>query len=293
MEAEEKRSLEKYSDNVAFSNRINEKVMEIVDRDLTVPYMENNSSRNAALFLRDMILYMELSSAIKIGDIGRIEKVLKWLTIIFHAGSTPHYAYELMHFRCCFKYVWDEHTKVAVLSSMLVNKSGGRHGWKPTDLYQEHQNRSIKHVYYGRRGDTPFDMLRERISTNIETFDDVKEQMEKQFQAPSNKRKHAAVSAETDIHDILGILRENNVLGRDVAPYVRKYQGITAVKDLLFSGTCALLDGKRIRAFIDKHIYTSQGLGDELADGAEDSNPTDTERDRGLEDGLDEGNNIY
>ncbi|KAG0356041.1 hypothetical protein BGX24_006504, partial [Mortierella sp. AD032] len=102
MTAEEKRNLEEYSDNMAFSNCINKKVMEIVDRDLTATNIENTSSRNATLFLRDMILYMELSSAIKIGDIGRIEKALKWLTIIFHAGSTPHYAYELMHFRRCF-----------------------------------------------------------------------------------------------------------------------------------------------------------------------------------------------
>lgn len=277
MGAEEMQSLENYSDNAAFSDCINEKVMEIIDRDINAPNIENTSSRNATLFLRDMIMYMELSSAIKIGDIGRIEKALKWLTIIFHAGSTPHYAYELMHFRCCFKYVWDEHTKVAVLSSMLVNTSGGRHGWKPTDLYQEHHNRSIKHVYYSRRGETPFDMLRERVSTNIETFDNVKEQMEKQFQAPSNKRKHAAVSAETDIHNILRILRENETLSHDSTPYVQKNERVTAAKNLLLAGTIALQDAKRIRAFIDKHAYDVQGLGDDFEDRTQESNPIETD----------------
>ncbi|KAG0316399.1 hypothetical protein BG000_004876, partial [Podila horticola] len=276
MGAEEMQTPEIYSDNVAFSNLVNEKVMEIVDQNINAPNIESTSSRNARLFLRDMILYMELSSAIKIGDIGRIEKTVKRLAVIFHAGSTPLYAYELMHFHCCIKHVWDEHTKIAVLSSMLVNTSGGQYGWKPTDLYQEHHNRSIKHVYYGRRGDTPFDMLRERVSMNIETFDGIKEQMEKQFQAPSNKRKHAAVSAETDIHDILGILRENDILGRDFNPCARKNEGVAAAKDLFLAGTSALQDKKRIRAFIDKHIYGNQGFGDELEDTAQESNPIDT-----------------
>ncbi|OAQ22070.1 hypothetical protein K457DRAFT_1783164, partial [Linnemannia elongata AG-77] len=94
------------SNNAEFSNIVNEKVMEIIDRDLNMSNVDHTPSRNAILFVRDMLLYMELSSAIKIGDIGRIEKALKWLTIIFHAGFTPHYAQELMHFRCCLNYIW-------------------------------------------------------------------------------------------------------------------------------------------------------------------------------------------
>ncbi|KAF9314205.1 hypothetical protein BGZ91_006062 [Linnemannia elongata] len=268
MEDKEMCNLRKYSNDIEFNNLINDKVMEVIDRDINTSNIEDIPSRNATLFLRDMMLYMELSSAIKIGDIGRIEKALKWLTIVFHAGSTPHYAYELMHFRCCVTHVWDEQTKIAILSSMLVNKSGERNGWKPTDLYQEHHNRSIKHVHYSRQGDTSFDTLRERISTNIETFDDAKDQMEKQFQAPKNKRKHAAVSADTALDDILTIFRENNILGHDISPCVQKCKGTEAAKDLLFAGTIALQDEKRIRAFIDKHTYDSQGFGEEVENEA-------------------------
>ncbi|OAQ22063.1 hypothetical protein K457DRAFT_102866, partial [Linnemannia elongata AG-77] len=104
--AKEMSNLNTCSNNAEFSNIVNEKVMEIIDRDLNTSNVDHTPSRNAILFVRDMLLYMELSSAIKIGDIGRIEKALKWLTIIFHAGSTPHYAQELMHFRCCLNYIW-------------------------------------------------------------------------------------------------------------------------------------------------------------------------------------------
>ncbi|KAF9291075.1 hypothetical protein BGZ68_005171 [Mortierella alpina] len=97
-------------------------------------------------------------------------------------------------------------------TSVLVNKSGRRQGWKPTDLYQEHCNRTLKHVYHNRRGDITFDMLRERISMNIETLDHCKARTEETFGAPINKRKHAAVSAETDISEILTVLSENDIV---------------------------------------------------------------------------------
>ncbi|KAF9271184.1 hypothetical protein BGZ88_006661 [Linnemannia elongata] len=145
--------------------------MEVIDRDINTSNIEDIPSRNATLFLRDMMLYMELSSAIKIGDIGQ-------------------------------------------------------------------------------------------------TFDDAKDQMEKQFQAPKNKRKHAAVSADTALDDILTIFRENNILGHDISPCVQKCKGTEAAKDLLFAGTIALQDEKRIRAFIDKHIYDSQGFGEEVENEA-------------------------
>ncbi|KAF9315754.1 hypothetical protein BG006_003700, partial [Podila minutissima] len=205
------------SDDSVFNTFVSAKVERIVSQDLDASKIKDTSSANATLFLRDMTLYLELSSAIKIGDIGRLEKALKWLTVISHAGSSTQYAYELLHFHCCVVHLWDENTKHAVLSSMLVNKSGGRHGWKPTDLYQEHCNRSIKHIYHGRRGDISFDMLRERISMNIETLGDVKVKMEQQFKAPSNKRKHAAVSADSDVEKILVVLSENGILSRDPA----------------------------------------------------------------------------
>ncbi|KAG0010603.1 hypothetical protein BGZ81_002682 [Podila clonocystis] len=187
-----------------------------------------------------------LSSAIKIGDIGRIEHVLKWLTVITQAGYTTQYAYELMHFRCCFVHLWDQDTKVAILSSMLVNTTGTRNGWKPMDLYQEHCNQSIKHVYRSRRGDTSFDTLRERISMNIETLDNAKTQTEEQFRVPRNKRKHAAVSVEPDVAKILTILSENGILDRDPASSTRQDPTVKRARDLFGDGMIALQDKKRM-----------------------------------------------
>ncbi|KAI9237248.1 MAG: hypothetical protein BYD32DRAFT_436743 [Podila humilis] len=52
-----------------------------------VEALNSTSSKNTALFLRDMLLYIELSSAIKAGNVGCLEEVIKWLTIMFQSGS--------------------------------------------------------------------------------------------------------------------------------------------------------------------------------------------------------------
>ncbi|KAF9136723.1 hypothetical protein BGX20_007997, partial [Mortierella sp. AD010] len=76
-------------DKCEFDKSVMDRV-EVVIRDSIYHPDEEGcmASRNVALFMRDMILYLELSAVIKAGDIGRIEEVLKWITILFQAGTT-------------------------------------------------------------------------------------------------------------------------------------------------------------------------------------------------------------
>ncbi|KAG0074903.1 hypothetical protein BGZ93_004371, partial [Podila epicladia] len=67
---EELQYLEGCTDNAVFSNFVNTVIQRIISQDLDVSKVNDPSSANATLFLRDMVIYMELSSAIKIGDIG-------------------------------------------------------------------------------------------------------------------------------------------------------------------------------------------------------------------------------
>ncbi|KAF9154366.1 hypothetical protein BGX20_004692 [Mortierella sp. AD010] len=103
-----------------------------------------NTDANAALFLRDTTVYLELCAAIKAGDIGRIEEVLKLITVMFQAGGTKNYAGELMRLAYAIHHVWSKRTKETMLSSWLVNIKGARNSWHPADLYQEHNNKLIK-----------------------------------------------------------------------------------------------------------------------------------------------------
>ncbi|KAG0287355.1 hypothetical protein BGZ98_004672 [Dissophora globulifera] len=114
-----------------------------VDLDRLAPL-----NRNAVLFLRDMIKYLELCDAIKTGDVGRVEESLKWVTIMLQSGSNNNYGSELLHIHCALRYVWlDDEMKTRIMSTWLVNTKGKENGWIPTDLYQEYNNGLIKAVY--------------------------------------------------------------------------------------------------------------------------------------------------
>ncbi|KAG0000334.1 hypothetical protein BGZ65_004457 [Modicella reniformis] len=90
---------------------INSKVDILIERYLVTDNLDQFNgtiSRNAALFVRDMLAYMELSSAIKAGEDGRIQEVIKVITTLFQAGATTNYANELLHLHCGLSYSWTE-----------------------------------------------------------------------------------------------------------------------------------------------------------------------------------------
>lgn len=91
----------------AMCSDITSKVNNLIDQYLVttnLAQLNGTASTNAALFLRDMLIYLELSSAIKAGDIGRIREAIKLITILFQAGSTKNYANELLHLHCGLSY---------------------------------------------------------------------------------------------------------------------------------------------------------------------------------------------
>ncbi|KAF9306638.1 hypothetical protein BG003_000957, partial [Podila horticola] len=121
--------------------------------------LNGTSSRNAATFLRVAVLYLELTSATKAGDTGRIIECIKWLTIIFQAGSTRNYANELLHLHCGLAYTWTEKTADAITSSSLVNTTGQPNRWIPADLHQEHNNLLIKTIHSAMGSNSSWEFL--------------------------------------------------------------------------------------------------------------------------------------
>lgn len=49
-----------------------------------------------ALFLRDALVYWEVTRAIKIGDVGRLANITPTLLLMFAGGGNSHYAFELL-----------------------------------------------------------------------------------------------------------------------------------------------------------------------------------------------------
>ncbi|KAG0010826.1 hypothetical protein BGZ81_002531, partial [Podila clonocystis] len=179
----------------------------------------NQQSINAALFIRDMLLYIELGSAIKAGDIGRIEEIIRWLTLVFQAGGHGNYANELLRLHCGLFYSWEGNEKDVILSSMLVNTTGQPNRWIPTDLYQEHNNLLTK---------------------------DIAQTVEKLFKAPHNGTHHSDPSAAADIDIIKNLCSQAGIFkpGDNSASPV-----VPAVRDLVQEGLDNITDNNRIANF--------------------------------------------
>ncbi|KAG0011207.1 hypothetical protein BGZ81_002342 [Podila clonocystis] len=133
-----------------------------------------NANTNAALFIQDMLVYIELGDAIKQGDVGRIEAVLGPITIMFQAGGTKNYAIQLLRLAFDIRHTWTERRTDAVFSSWLVNTTGKAGGWIPSDLYQEHNNLFTKVRYAAKGSNRTFANMSQDSSVNCRTYGFIK-----------------------------------------------------------------------------------------------------------------------
>ncbi|KAG0349917.1 hypothetical protein BGZ54_004123 [Gamsiella multidivaricata] len=235
---------------------VDRKVTIILERYFTtvnLDQLNGTASRNAALFLRDMMVYMELSSAIKCGDIGRIEESIRWITIIFQAGSTMNYANELLHFHCGLFHSWSEQTKLAVMSSLLVNTSGQKDRFLPADLFQEHMNLQVKTIHAAKGSNASWEFIAKAVSTNVGVFASIERTLETQFEVPKSGSKHAQVSAAADIRSIISSLKATAILMRDIPLSHECHKDLTPVTDLFVKGIVKLSEGKRLQSFLAAH----------------------------------------
>jgi len=82
----------------AFELMINVTILELTKDGETLFEYFSTTNANAILFIRDMAIYVEFCATIKTGDVGRLERILKWITIMFQAGNHCNYALELLRF---------------------------------------------------------------------------------------------------------------------------------------------------------------------------------------------------
>ncbi|KAG0012346.1 hypothetical protein BGZ81_001645, partial [Podila clonocystis] len=184
---------------------IKEKTKHILDKFLfsrSHSHISNQQSKNAALFIRDMLFYLELGSAIKAGDIGRIGENIRWVTLLFQAGSTQNYANELLRLHCQVFYSSDSSSKDVIMASMVVNTAGQPNRFIPCDLLQEHHNLLTKSVYNAKGSNLTWEYLKEKISTNIRIFQSIATKFQGEFKIPRSGTNHTTAPATADVNKV-------------------------------------------------------------------------------------------
>ncbi|KAF9374918.1 hypothetical protein BGX21_003995, partial [Mortierella sp. AD011] len=202
---------------------------------------------NSFLFLRDVAVHIELSDAIKSGDIGRISHVLPMVTLMMHGGGNTNYALELLRLLYGIRHLWTDEWATRVLSSMLVNPKGVNGGWMATDMLQENHNYLIKSIFSSKGSNMTWEYLRDAISTNIRTFQAISWMFEREVGVGSNSTKHKKPSTAADISDIQGYFRDTGILQKSS----QCDRGIP-VTDLLCLGGDKMVGGS-IARFLDRH----------------------------------------
>ncbi|RPA71413.1 hypothetical protein BJ508DRAFT_336047 [Ascobolus immersus RN42] len=107
-----------------------------VSRDIT---FENNF-----LFLKDALVYREYEDAVHCGDTGRIEKVLRYWTVMYQGTKLANYPKEMIHLVACLLKIWGADLRAMWLDNCLVNMVGRKGANLPLDLFCEYVLRELK-----------------------------------------------------------------------------------------------------------------------------------------------------
>ncbi|KAG2074484.1 hypothetical protein BDR04DRAFT_1126807 [Suillus decipiens] len=106
-----------------------------------------------------MLLYEELSYAMNIGDIGRVETcVVAWI-LIFKATGKHKYATHMSGFLCNVHFVYPDGLQRAVQYHILVNPSGKSGSFRAVDWCMELNNLYTKVIHGGKGPNRTIDCI--------------------------------------------------------------------------------------------------------------------------------------
>jgi hypothetical protein len=206
------------------------------------------SNINALLLLCDVAVHIELTEAIKAGDIDRIRHLLPIITSMIHGGDNTNDTLELLRLLYGIRHLWTDEWATRVLSSMLVNPKGVDGEWMATDMLQENHNYLLKSIS-SKGFNMSWEYLRDSISTNIRTFQAISWMFEGEVGVGSNSTKHQTPDTSRDIYKVREHLRGDGILCKPKSDQCDK--GIPVV-DLQRHGGDKMVGGSVAR-FLDWH----------------------------------------
>ncbi|KAN0081481.1 hypothetical protein V8E55_009105 [Tylopilus felleus] len=151
------------------------------------------------MFNNDMLSYIELSTAIKCGDVGRMEDMLPTLLFRFAGGENSKYTIEVLELLQGLKQEWPQDVKNYVHKyCWLMNRSGKPSGWTPIDQGQEQNIGDIKVTYHSFWPGATWNYLH-KVSPAIPTLHSLQCYMESEFKTVTCGAHHGIPSREVDI----------------------------------------------------------------------------------------------
>ncbi|KAF4587086.1 hypothetical protein EYR40_011107 [Pleurotus pulmonarius] len=203
----------------------------------------------------DVLVYLELRSAIRTGDVGRIEDLLPTLLFRFAGGGNSKYAIEVLETLQGLRQEWTPEVRTYVKHCCwLLTTSGKENGFLPYDLGQEHNIGDIKVNYYALGPGASMSNLT-KISPAIPTLRKVKESITDQFTMLKGRGKHHHIpNKEEDIKKLTASYLEAELYIATPGRKVASVQDIA--EDYITKGYCSLWDSSTISDWFKRRTRT-------------------------------------
>ncbi|KAF8168390.1 hypothetical protein B0H34DRAFT_645973 [Crassisporium funariophilum] len=168
----------------------------------------NSITGNAVLLFHSVMTATEMQSAIKLGHMGRVVRVLKiWLPMSYAAGSY-NYANKTMELLHNIIHDWPKPYTNIARDRMLVNPLGKRTGFKPTDICVKHLNDHIKEKAHGSNA-TP--EVLEVITPAMGHISQFMDQLFEDLGVQLQNQHHAHVQQHCDVQLVANHLSTHHV----------------------------------------------------------------------------------
>lgn len=164
---------------------------------------------NLKLFLQQGLPYRDFSTAVKAGDSGRLEHIIRLWATQLHGTQNINYPRELVHMLACFEKIWSPEMRDLWRHNCLVNPSGRRGAWMPDDLFGEYVVREIKAKIHPSSNSMSDKHLTQTISRQVMSLYASKVTMRRECRAHDYGQHSTLVRSSVDVaHMTRTLLKE-------------------------------------------------------------------------------------
>ncbi|KAK7059555.1 hypothetical protein R3P38DRAFT_3167995 [Favolaschia claudopus] len=203
------------------------------------------------MFLRDVLPYILLRTAIKRGDVGLMEDMIPHMLFRFIGGKHNKYAIEMLELLQGLHRDWPPEVREFIRDNCwVINNTGRRTGHMPVDEAQEMNIKDIKVTYLSEGPNIDWDYLK-KLHPAIHVIRSVSSHMETEFKTRVRGWKHTIPKKEVDIQALQRWYRASSthrlIAGRKIATK----NDSDCPADVVTKGFTKLQTGQTLQSWIE------------------------------------------
>ncbi|KAJ7512820.1 hypothetical protein B0H11DRAFT_1787546 [Mycena galericulata] len=231
------------------------------------------------MFLRDVLPFILLRSAVRSGDVGIMEDTIPLMLYRFIGGRNSNYAGEMLELLQGLHREWPPELSEFVRDNCwVINNTGRSHGFMAVDEAQEMNIKDIKVTYRSEGPNIDWEYLK-KLHPAIHVIRAVNAHMETEFKTRVRGSKHTVPKKELDIEELRKWYRASEVHtlkpGRALKSSAKK-KNPDVPKDFVAKGSSGIQTGDTLVNWVETRTIersTAQdwdvGVSDSSDDEAE------------------------